>query len=260
MKLVASSEHLRPGVDPARPPPPPSPPPRRRANDPRLPSAQQPQWTLRQRLSRRGRRAHRIELEPRRAAQQHRRQRREGQREQRARQHPTELRARDARARKDIVRQRRGRQSGPEPRGRWRRGGGLWQSPVVERGPSPFDSVPEVQSGHSSPLRNSLDLSSSPASALPDPAAGLGIAGSGSNTAAAPAPAPAHVQFVSSKGEGPKETVNESRSHTGLPTVGAQPPAGLGRTLSQKGLWGSAPGGAVSRERGPKRRWTVQQE
>lgn len=139
-------------------------------------------------------------------------------------------------------------------------GGGLWQSPVVERGPSPFDSVPEVQSGHSSPLRNSLDLSSSPASALPDPAAGLGIAGSGSNTAAAPAPAPAHVQFVSSKGEGPKETVNESRSHTGLPTVGAQPPAGLGRTLSQKGLWGSAPGGAVSRERGPKRRWTVQQE
>ena len=41
-----------------------------------------------------------------------------------------------------------------------------------------------------------------------------------------------------------------------MPSAGSQMPSGLGRTLSQRGLWGSGPrdGG------GPKRRWAVQQE
>lgn len=47
-----------------------------------------------------------------------------------------------------------------------------------------------------------------------------------------------------------------------LVTPGSRPPGVLGRSLSQKGLWGSAPSGVVfARERGtPKRRWTVQPE
>ena len=40
----------------------------------------------------------------------------------------------------------------------------------------------------------------------------------------------------------------------------AQPPSSLGRTMSQKGLWGAKPGGdKVKRDfgEGPKRRWTL---
>ncbi|GAB7337830.1 hypothetical protein MBLNU457_4231t1 [Dothideomycetes sp. NU457] len=41
----------------------------------------------------------------------------------------------------------------------------------------------------------------------------------------------------------------------------SQAPPQITRNLSQRGLWGSSPAGAqLSRERGPKRRWTVQQE
>jgi hypothetical protein len=46
-----------------------------------------------------------------------------------------------------------------------------------------------------------------------------------------------------------------------LSTVDETPPPSLGRSLSQKGLWGSAPNGAVPREAGVmKRRWTVVQD
>lgn len=46
-----------------------------------------------------------------------------------------------------------------------------------------------------------------------------------------------------------------------LPTVAEHPPPKLARTLSQKGLWGSAPSGNISRAPGmPKRRWTVAQD
>ncbi|KAI7181742.1 hypothetical protein KC316_g8531, partial [Hortaea werneckii] len=47
-----------------------------------------------------------------------------------------------------------------------------------------------------------------------------------------------------------------------VPAVGEQPPVTLGRTMSQKGLWGSRPAGdKVKRSWGePKRRWTVTQE
>lgn len=58
------------------------------------------------------------------------------------------------------------------------------------------------------------------------------------------------------------EVQRESESAiSDLPVVGSAPPQKLGRTLSQKGLWGSAPSGLVNRERGiPKRRWTLQQQ
>lgn len=45
-----------------------------------------------------------------------------------------------------------------------------------------------------------------------------------------------------------------------LPSVSSTLPPAFSRTLSQKGLWGSAPSGIQARERGPKRRWTLQQE
>ncbi|KAK6005140.1 hypothetical protein QM012_007919 [Aureobasidium pullulans] len=50
-------------------------------------------------------------------------------------------------------------------------------------------------------------------------------------------------------------------SVSALPTVDEAPPPKLARSLSQKGLWGSAPNGAFPREAGiPKRRWTVVQD
>ncbi|TKA34249.1 hypothetical protein B0A50_00229 [Salinomyces thailandicus] len=51
-------------------------------------------------------------------------------------------------------------------------------------------------------------------------------------------------------------------SITDLPNVEAKPPEVLGRTLSQKGLWGSKPAGdRVRRDwKEPKRRWTVTQK
>lgn len=57
------------------------------------------------------------------------------------------------------------------------------------------------------------------------------------------------------------EVKEESASAIGdLPVVGSALPQDLGRRLSQKGLWGSAPSGFVPRERGtPKRRWTLLQ-
>jgi hypothetical protein len=46
-----------------------------------------------------------------------------------------------------------------------------------------------------------------------------------------------------------------------LPAVDETPPPKLARSLSQKGLWGSAPNGSVPREAGVmKRRWTVVQD
>ena len=54
---------------------------------------------------------------------------------------------------------------------------------------------------------------------------------------------------------------DESDNVSSLPAASVQPPTTLGRTLSQKGLWGSAPTVNMHpRDRGPKRRWTVQQE
>jgi hypothetical protein len=50
-------------------------------------------------------------------------------------------------------------------------------------------------------------------------------------------------------------------SAAALPTVDETPPPKLARSLSQKGLWGSAPNGAVPREAGVmKRRWTAVQD
>ncbi|KAG9705993.1 hypothetical protein KCU69_g4049, partial [Aureobasidium melanogenum] len=50
-------------------------------------------------------------------------------------------------------------------------------------------------------------------------------------------------------------------SVSALPTVDDTPPPKLARSLSQKGLWGSAPNGAFPREAGiPKRRWTLVQD
>jgi hypothetical protein len=50
-------------------------------------------------------------------------------------------------------------------------------------------------------------------------------------------------------------------SNLARPTVDETSPPNLARSLSQKGLWGSAPNGAVPREAGVmKRRWTVGQD
>lgn len=65
---------------------------------------------------------------------------------------------------------------------------------------------------------------------------------------------PAETEEIAIKEEA-KSSVSE------LPSVDDTPPPKLARSLSQKGLWGSAPNGAFPREAGiPKRRWTVVQD
>ncbi|KAF2149297.1 hypothetical protein K461DRAFT_329354 [Myriangium duriaei CBS 260.36] len=58
----------------------------------------------------------------------------------------------------------------------------------------------------------------------------------------------------------PTPTRESTDSVSDLPSVSQHVPSSIGRTLSQKGLWGSAPSGFQARDRGPKRRWTLQQE
>lgn len=68
------------------------------------------------------------------------------------------------------------------------------------------------------------------------------------------------VPRISTTMASPRREREEADSVPDLPRVPAQVPMNLNRTLSQKGLWGSAPSGAQVRDRGPKRRWTLQQE
>lgn len=56
-------------------------------------------------------------------------------------------------------------------------------------------------------------------------------------------------------------TTDEDTETDVLRDLPSQAPPQITRNLSQRGLWGSSPAGAqLSRDRGPKRRWTVQQE
>ena len=53
---------------------------------------------------------------------------------------------------------------------------------------------------------------------------------------------------------------NHKPSLSNVSDLPAQPPQSLGRTMSQKGLWGAKPGGDKVRRdfgEGPKRRWTL---
>ncbi|GAB7357629.1 hypothetical protein MBLNU459_g0127t1 [Dothideomycetes sp. NU459] len=76
---------------------------------------------------------------------------------------------------------------------------------------------------------------------------------------------PAHTNGTSTPEEVADKLAEEAEKENAvsdLPLVSSDVPKGLGRSLSQKGLWGSAPSGArTEREKGmPKRRWTMQQE
>lgn len=76
---------------------------------------------------------------------------------------------------------------------------------------------------------------------------------------------PKHEEGTSTPEEIAEKLAEDAEKHeavSDLPVVSSDVPKGLGRSLSQKGLWGSAPSGAKNeREKGfPKRRWTLQQE
>ncbi|TKA80822.1 hypothetical protein B0A49_01751 [Cryomyces minteri] len=59
----------------------------------------------------------------------------------------------------------------------------------------------------------------------------------------------------------PPQTDHEDEVDVIAPLPSSAVPPKIGRSLSQHGLWGSPPTGSVhERERGPKRRWSVQQE
>ncbi|GAM89916.1 hypothetical protein ANO11243_079560 [Dothideomycetidae sp. 11243] len=66
------------------------------------------------------------------------------------------------------------------------------------------------------------------------------------------------ISATTTLGSSPGKEASDSVGE--LPRVSPQVPIAIGRTLSQKGLWGSAPSGFQARDRGPKRRWTLQQE
>ncbi|KAF2227519.1 hypothetical protein BDZ85DRAFT_4447 [Elsinoe ampelina] len=69
---------------------------------------------------------------------------------------------------------------------------------------------------------------------------------------------PTSVPRISTTTDSPSREMRDSVSE--LPGTTAQMPSSIGRKLSQKGLWGSAPSGNYERDRTPKRRWTLQQE
>lgn len=165
---------------------------------------------------------------------------------------------------------------------------GLWSSPTTEKPPSPgqdfvldFSNSPESSRPNSRPAsRPTSRPSSRPSSAAPSRVLTPSQSGAASPTSTpgtltatehSVATAAAQLQQEAdakakaehkAQAEEAAEVQRESESAiSDLPAVGSAPPQKLGRTLSQKGLWGSAPSGLVNRERGiPKRRWTLQQQ
>lgn len=136
---------------------------------------------------------------------------------------------------------------------------GLWSSPTMEKPPSPGpDFVLDFSNSPDSSLPTSR--SASRPTSRPASAADTHLA-SGAQTLDDVSPratTPVDQQAADEAAEIEKEAAS---AVSDLPAVGAAVPHSLGRSLSQKGLWGSAPSGLVSRERGvAKRRWTLQQE
>lgn len=157
---------------------------------------------------------------------------------------------------------------------------GLWGSPRLSAVANESNS--NASSGRNSPGRELvLNFEDSPPSSRPSTSAGQAttkveeVAVAASETNGRPGPDGLGIS-KGEKGESAAEeremakeracAIEVSKEVQGgdgvsaLPTVAKEVPSGLSRKLSQHGLWGSAPRGAHERERGPKRRWTLQQE
>lgn len=142
-------------------------------------------------------------------------------------------------------------------------GSGLWgSSTAVNKPPSPeqefkldFATSPESSLPSSRPI--------SPPSSRPSSATGTLLASTDRNEDVSPKATPGTLTpGEKHAAEEVAEVQRESESAVSdLPPVAPTVPHSLGRSLSQKGLWGSAPSGVVLRERGAgKRRWTLQPE
>ncbi|KAF1349676.1 hypothetical protein BDV97DRAFT_421497 [Delphinella strobiligena] len=165
---------------------------------------------------------------------------------------------------------------------------GLWSSPTTEKSPSPgqdfvldFSNSPESSRPSSRPAsRPTSRPSSRPSSGAPSRVLSPNQSGaaspsnttSGTMTATEHAVATAAAQIQQEEADARAKAEHEAQAEeaaevqresesaiSNLPAIGSPLPQKLGRTLSQKGLWGSAASGLVNRERGiTKRRWTLQ--
>ncbi|TKX24774.1 hypothetical protein C1H76_2949 [Elsinoe australis] len=135
---------------------------------------------------------------------------------------------------------------------------GLWMPSTPPLPEHRRDKEPPAERKQS-PDRDPLDLSGAPAdnklgiSYVPDTKLGAPLTPTRSKTED-----PTTIPRISMTSDTPSRELRDSVSE--LPQVSQQVPANLGRKLSQKGLWGSAPSGNYERDRTPKRRWTLQQD
>ncbi|KAF4554377.1 Hypothetical protein D9617_4g001310 [Elsinoe fawcettii] len=135
---------------------------------------------------------------------------------------------------------------------------GLWM-PSTPPLPEARAEKDPLGDGHHSPTRDTTDVSG----IAPDNKLGISYV-SDSRLGAPLAPTrsksddPTSIPRISTTTDSPSREMRDSVSE--LPGMSAQLPTSIGRKLSQKGLWGSAPSGNYERDRTPKRRWTLQQE
>lgn len=134
---------------------------------------------------------------------------------------------------------------------------GLWSPSTPPLPEKEFEQVPKDRTSHELPRDSTISPPDSRPNSSDKFKAGstnhVHFAPSAQDLATSAHPNPT-TQIPATDGA----AIETSDSVSALPRA---PPSALGRTLSQKGLWGSAPkGGDILRERGPKRRWTLQQE
>ncbi|PNS15091.1 hypothetical protein CAC42_2320 [Sphaceloma murrayae] len=238
MKIVASSEHLRPGIDPTRPATPtPSSPglaasktiPESRRRSTLLSHAAagsplEPNWTV----SEHGPRPHNMSAAL------------------------GSIRRLSTQTQNIAAPQRSGSVSSATS------ATGLWtpSTPPLAEHRNDKDTSPDKKL---SPEHDPLDLSGTGLenklgiSYVPDTRLGVPLTPTRSKTED-----PTTVPRISMTSDTPSREMRDSVSE--LPGASPQMPSNIGRKLSQKGLWGSAPSGNYERDRTPKRRWTLQQE
>lgn len=153
------------------------------------------------------------------------------------------------------------------------------QEKVQEERARIFSSLSDASGGRVSPGSEMvLDFSNSPPDSRPGSSGGLATKAGSIDASSDPAsiPAPMAMAMALNGGRGLDGAADDEvpelhslpsrqgQDHQGsisdLASVGPKPPQDLGRTLSQKGLWGTKPGGDKVARKGrgePKRRWTV---
>lgn len=155
-------------------------------------------------------------------------------------------------------------------------GGGLWTPPAArtpllngkEERPRSFFPTLNADSARSPEDEMVLDFSNSPPDSRPSSSGGpknktIPLALDG---AVSPRQKPTHVEGDGANGAPLSAIASAESEHDALPDlpqVGEKVPSSLQRGLSQKGLWGARPSGDEIKRAfgtGPKRRWTLNQE